>query len=254
MREKELVTMSDISRRATAGDTIAAQGLVRQDEHDSWLIPVVSLSPETRLPMEDAGIRLQGHSDLHRFVNDYAEVRGVWASEGAVAVRDIVPVAEDASVLAPPPSLGTQALLLLPSAADSRAGIDLSLVRSVAGELVEKEAALHFVVVNDAEHFAVVVAATDVMRVEDELRPLLGSYLVVVHSQNTSAMLRLAQEILANEDRDNNLLLAGEAMSPNGDYRVVGIVKHWTSALSAVPASALEVRAWIHPYESKEIS
>ena len=67
-------------------------------------------------------------------------------------------------------------------------------------------------------------------------------------------MLRLAQEILANEDRDNNLLLAGEAMSPNGDYRVVGIVKHWTSALSAVPASALEVRAWIHPYESKEIS
>lgn len=246
--------MSDISGEATVGDTIAARGLVRQDEHDSWLIPVVSLSPGTRLPMEDARILLEAPSDLDRFANGYVEARGVWVSEGAVAVRDIVPVAEDAAVLAPPPSLGTRALLSLPSAAGSRAGIDFHLARSVAGELVEKEAALHFVVVDDAEHFAVVVAATDVERVEAELRPLLGPYLFAVHSQNTPAMLRRADEILANEGRGNNLLLAGEAMSPNGDYRVVGIVKHWTSALSTAPASALEVRAWIHPYESKEIS
>lgn len=242
--------MSDISREATVGDTIAARGLVRQDEHDSWLIPVVSLSPETRLPMEESRIRLDASSDLDRFADGHVEVRGVWVREGAVAVRDITPVAEDAAVLAPPPSLGTQALLSLPSAAGSRAGIDLSLARSVAGELVEKEAALHFVVVDDAEHFAVVVAASDVERVESELRPLLGPHLVVVPSQNTPAMLRHADEILANEDRDNNLLLAGAAMSPNGDYRVVGIVTHWTTGLSAALASALEVRAWIRPYRS----
>ncbi|KAA0960302.1 hypothetical protein FQ142_15870 [Microbacterium sp. ANT_H45B] len=249
-----MVTMSDMSREATVGDTIAVRGLVRQDEPNSWLIPVVSLSPETRLAMDDARIHLEASSDLGRLAHGHVEVRGVWVREGAVAVRDIIPVAEDAAVLTPPPSLGTQALLSLPSAAGSRAGIDLSLARSVAGELVEKEAALHFVVVDDAEHFAVVVAATDVDRVDAELGPLLGPYLVVVHSQNTPAMLRRADEILADEDRDNNLLLAGEAMSPNGDYRVVGIVKHWTSALSTAPASALEVRAWIHPYESKEIS
>lgn len=246
--------MSGISREATAGEAIAARGLVRQDEHDSWLIPVVSLSPDTQVPMEDSRIRLEAPSDLDRLANGYAEVRGVWVSEGAVAVRDIIRVAEDEAVLTPPPSFGTQGLLPLPSAAGSLAGIDLSLARSVAGELVEKEAALHFVVVDDAEHFAVVVAATDVERVEAELRPLLGGYLVAVHSQNTPAMLRRADEILADEGRDNNVLLAGEAMSPNGDYRVVGIVKHWTSALSTAPASALEVRAWIHSYESKEIS
>lgn len=246
-----MATMSDISREATVGDTIAARGLVRQDEHDSWLIPVISLSPETRLVMDDARIRLEASSDLDRLANGHVEVRGVWVREGVVAVRDIIPVAEDAAVLAPPPSLGTQALLSLPPAAGSRAGIDLSLARSVAGEMVEKEAALNFVVVDDADHFAVVVAATDVERVDAELRPLLGPHLVVVHSQNTPAMLRRADETLANEDRDNNLLLAGEAMSPNGDYRVVGIVKRWTSALSTAPASALEVRAWIHPYESR---
>lgn len=246
--------MSDISRAATVGDAIAARGLVRQVENNAWLIPVVSLSPETIFPMEDARIRLEAPSDLDRFANGYVEVRGVWVSEGAVAVRHIIPVAEDAAVLAPPPSLATQALLPLLSAAGSRAAIDLSLARSVAGELVEKEAALHFVVVDDAEHFAVVVAATDVERVEAELRPLLGPYLVVVHSQNSSAMLRHANEILANEERDNNLLLAGEAMSPNGDYRVVGIVRHGTSALITAPACALEVRAWIHPYGSTETS
>lgn len=246
--------MSDISREATAGDTIAARGLVRQDEYDSWLIPVISLSPENRIPVDDSRIRLEATSGLDRFTDGYAEVRGVWTSEWTVAVSDIVPTTEDAAVLAPPPSLGTQALLNLPSAAASRAGIDLSFALSVAGELVEQEAALHFVVVDDAEHFAVVVAATDVDRVESELGPLLGLHLVVVHSHNTPAMLRRADEILADEERDNNLLLAGEAMSPNGDYRVVGIVKLWTSALSTAPASALEVRAWIHPFESKEIA
>lgn len=249
-----MVTMPDISREATMGDTIEARGLVRHEEHDSWLIPVISLSAENRIPVDASRIRLQASSGLDRFADGYAEVRGVWTSERAVAVRDIVPIAEDAAVLAPPPSLGTQTLLSLPSAAGSRAEIDLSLAQSLAGELVEKEAALHVAVVDDPEHFAVVVAATDVERVEAELRPLLGRYLVVVHSQNTLGMLRRADEILANEDRDDNLLLAGEAMSPGGDYRVVGIVKHWTSALSTAPASALEVRAWIHPYESKEIS
>lgn len=96
--------MSGISREATAGEAIAARGLVRQDEHDSWLIPVVSLSPETRVPMEDSRIRLEAPSDLDRLANGYAEVRGVWVREGAVAVRAIIPVAEDAAVLAPPPS------------------------------------------------------------------------------------------------------------------------------------------------------
>ncbi|MFE7196824.1 hypothetical protein [Microbacterium oxydans] len=203
--------------------------------------------------MEEARIRLHASSDLDGWVNEYVEVRGVWASERLVAVWDITPITEEAAVLEPPPSLGTQPLLLMPSAAGGEE-IDLSLVRSVAGGLVEREAALHFVVVNDAVHFAVVVAATDVARVEDELRPLLGIHLVVVHSQNTPAMLRLAHKMLADEERDDNLLLQGEAMSPNGDYRVVGIVKHGTSAVIAAPASALELRAWIHPYESKEIS